>query len=56
MASGPNPRFELRDEYEAPLLNLQLDNIKAVFGQKNNHRRIHYPPNTSESTFKVVYE
>jgi hypothetical protein len=34
VASGPFPHFELIDEYEAPLLNLQFDDIKAVFSQK----------------------
>jgi hypothetical protein len=34
VASGPFPHFELIDEYEAPLLNLQFDDLKAVFSQK----------------------
>jgi hypothetical protein len=34
VASGPFPNFELIDEYEAPLLNLQFDDFKAVLSQK----------------------
>jgi hypothetical protein len=36
VASGPFPNFELIDEYEAPILNLQFDDFKAVFSQKKN--------------------
>jgi alanine racemase len=34
VASGPFSHFELMDEYEAPLLNLQFDDFKAVFSHK----------------------
>jgi hypothetical protein len=34
VASSPFPHFQLIDEYEAPLLNLQFDDIKAVFSRK----------------------
>jgi hypothetical protein len=36
VASGPFPHFELIDEYEAPLLNLQFDehDFKVVFIQE----------------------
>jgi hypothetical protein len=43
VASGPFPKFELIDEYEAPLLNLQFDDFMAIFSQKKSHRRIHHP-------------
>jgi hypothetical protein len=34
VASSPFPHFELIGEYEATLLNLQFDDLKAVFCQK----------------------
>jgi hypothetical protein len=34
VASGPFPHFELIDEYEDPLLNLQFDDFMAVFSQR----------------------
>jgi hypothetical protein len=34
VASGPFPHFELIDEYEAPLFNLQFDASMDVFSHK----------------------
>jgi hypothetical protein len=34
VASGPFSLFELIDEYEAPFLNQQLHDFKAVFSRK----------------------
>jgi hypothetical protein len=49
VASSPFPPFQLIDEYEALLLNLQFDDFKAVFIQKKATGAF-TTPNTPEST------
>jgi alanine racemase len=56
VASGLFPHFELIDEYEAPLEELQFDDFKAVLSQKIKPQAHPSSPKYPRKHLKIVYE